>query len=373
MKKRLTAFLLLLCVLLSLSGCGGRGQKLSTAALPIEHETEFGGVYICITIEDFCALGFAYGDSVDIAFSNGHTLKDIPFYNGYYGRTGTDELCAYPGNPYVKAAVCFGEDLFLREELDESSTAVISLGTAGKYASVQSVMSMVYTTEREDYESDEVFANFRPMKGGRLKEALFYRSASPCDNAYQRADYAAALCEKAGIAYVLDLADNEESLATCYGNTEGHNAYWQRLYAEGKILPLGMSTNYRGEAFAAAAAELMRAVLREEGPFLIHCQEGKDRTGVVCYLLEALAGAEYEELRDDFMITYVNYYGLDPLSESYAAAVSIKFDDIALTISGVEDVAALTAETIRTGAENYLLSGGMSPEEIAALEVAITE
>lgn len=373
MKKELIALSLSLCILLSLSACCGKEQRLSTAVLPVEHEPEFGGAYICTSIEDFCALGFAYGDSVDVAFSNGHTLEDIPFYNGYYGRTGTDELCAYPGDPYVKAAVCFGEDLFLREELDDSSTAVITLRTAGKYLTVQNVMNTVYTNEREDYADDEVFANFRSMKGGRLKEGLIYRSASPCDNEYNRADYAAALCEKAGIGYILDLADSEESLATCYGSTEDGSAYWQRLCAEGKILPLGMSSNYRGEAFVAATVKLMRAILREEGPFLVHCLEGKDRTGVVCYMLGVLAGADYEELRDDFMITYENYYGLDPQGESYAALVSTKFDDIALTFSGVEDVAALNTETLRAGVEQYLLAGGMSPEEIAALEAAITE
>ena len=34
---------------------------------PIEHETQFGGVYIKIAIDDFNAAGFAFGDSVDIS------------------------------------------------------------------------------------------------------------------------------------------------------------------------------------------------------------------------------------------------------------------------------------------------------------------
>ena len=43
----------------------------------ILHELEFGGVYVDITIDDFNALGFAYGDSVTVSFSNGYELQDV--------------------------------------------------------------------------------------------------------------------------------------------------------------------------------------------------------------------------------------------------------------------------------------------------------
>ena len=77
----------------------------------IEHETEFGGVYILMTIDDFNAMGFAYGDSVDVTFSNGYTLTDLPYYNGYYTGTGVPLLVAYPGYPYIKACINNGDDL----------------------------------------------------------------------------------------------------------------------------------------------------------------------------------------------------------------------------------------------------------------------
>ena len=40
----------------------------------IIHEEEFGGVYITRTIDEFNSLGFNYGDSVDVIFSNGYKL-----------------------------------------------------------------------------------------------------------------------------------------------------------------------------------------------------------------------------------------------------------------------------------------------------------
>ena len=37
-----------------------------------------------ISIDDFNKLGFEYGDSVNVSFTNGYELTDIPYYNGYY-------------------------------------------------------------------------------------------------------------------------------------------------------------------------------------------------------------------------------------------------------------------------------------------------
>ena len=79
------SLLLILFLLFSaavLSGCG-KAKAKDLADCAVIHEPEFGGVYITATIEDFNALGYQYGDSVDIAFSNGYTLTDQPYYDVY--------------------------------------------------------------------------------------------------------------------------------------------------------------------------------------------------------------------------------------------------------------------------------------------------
>ena len=53
---------------------------------------------------------------------------------------------------------------------------------------------------------------------------------------------------------------------------------------------------------------------KNEGPYYIHCVEGKDRTGFVCAVIEGLANATYEEIVDDYMKTYDNYYGVNESS-----------------------------------------------------------
>lgn len=395
--KKIISAILALCMLLSLAACGKSGKPEDTSApaeqltapdapatvpsagitsgeLPIEHETKFGGVYVCATIEEFLDFGFMYGDSVDVVFSNGYKVENIPFYDGYYTRNDDPLLCAYPGYPYVK--VCFnnGADMFTVGELTEDCTAVITLRERGKFLSVQGTMSMVYTDAMSGYSSDEVFANFREMSVGNLKAGLFYRSASPCDDQHNRASFASALAEKAGIGYVLDLADNEDEIKGYY-ESDTDCPYWKTLYENGKVLPLDMASNYRADVFAAKTAQAMRAVLTEEGPFLIHCTEGKDRTGFVCILVEALAGADVSEIEKDYMITYDNYYGVTKESDpdGYNAVRELRFCDMIMYLCGcsLQGVDDLTPEDLIFGAEEYLKFGGMTADEIGTLEEII--
>ena len=234
-------------------------------------------------------------------------------------------------------------------------------------------MSMVYSTERDDFDSDAGFANFRAMSGGALADSLFYRAASPCDDQYNRAEYSSALCAGAGIGYILDLADDADELAEYFADETLDCPYWKQLYSEVKVLPLAMSVNIQSEGYKAAVATAMRAVLTEDGSFLIHCTEGKDRTGFVCLLVEALAGASRDELETDYMTTYANYYGFTEQSdpEKYAAVKNIKFDDMLVSLCGTESVTELSADVLRAAAEAYLSSCGMSSDEITVLENTI--
>ena len=86
-------------------------KELTTGALAATHETKFGGVYLDITIEDFNKMGFEFGDSVDVTFSNGYKLTDIPYYNGYYTKTGEALISGYPGYPHIDVCVNNGDPL----------------------------------------------------------------------------------------------------------------------------------------------------------------------------------------------------------------------------------------------------------------------
>lgn len=202
-KTMLCILVIVLALLFALPGCGPRPadegtppQEIAVKDLAIIHEPEFGGVYIKMTIEDFNALGFAYGDGVTLAFSNGYTLEGLPYYNGYYTQNGHPLLIAYPGYDYVKAAINNGDDLWEVAGLAETDTASVRLEKSGAFADIQSARDIHYTDERANYDSDAIFANFRSVRAGRILPDTLFRSASPCDNQHKRATFVSALSEQ---------------------------------------------------------------------------------------------------------------------------------------------------------------------------------
>ena len=292
--KNALSILLTLCLLVSV--CGGCvGASPTVSDLAVLHEPEFGGIYLDITIDDFNAHGFAYGDSVSVTFSNGYTLTDLPYYNGYYTKTGEPLVVAYPGYPHVKVCINNGDDLWEIADIEETATATVSLHARSTYRAIQDARDIHYTDERSDYDSDEIFANFRTVSAGAMKENVVFRAASPCDNQHNRATYVDALIKKARVRCIINLADNEEKINGYLAQETFACAYFRSLYAQGQVLPLAMNMNFTSAEFRRKAAKGLTAMAENDGPFLIHCTEGKDRTGFMCMLVEALCGASYQE------------------------------------------------------------------------------
>ena len=375
--QKLSSLLLILCVLCSAVLLSGSDSGEAKAAAPlvgcaILHEPEFGGVYITATIEAFNAMGYEYGDSVDIQFSNGYSLTDQPYYNGYYTQNGESLLIAYPGYDYIKACINNGDDLWEIAGLTESDTASVSLHERGKYLDIQNARDIHYYDEREKYESDEIFANFRSVSVTGLAPDTLYRAASPCDNQHNRATYVDALIQAAGVRCILNLADNEEKIARYIADGSYATPYFQSLYEAGNVIPLALNMNFGSAAFQQKLANGLIALSEHEGPYLVHCTEGKDRTGFVCILLEALCGADYEEIVADYMITYKNYYGItqatDP--ERYTVIVEKVFDPMVQVIAG--DGADIRTADLKASAETFLQNVGMTQAQISALEARLS-
>ena len=364
MRNRIYRFCLLCFLAFCLTACSGTNSPICSA--PIEHDTKFGGATIKISIEDFLNLGFEFGDSVDVTFSGGWKIEDVPFYNGYYVRKGTPVLVGYPGDPYIVIRRNSGADLFLTEGIREEETAEITLNTKGKYKMVQETFSQQYSDEREDYQSDAVFCNFREITVSSMKEGLFYRGASPCCNKHNRAAMVSALCGDAGIQTFIDLSDSSEETESYYQDQAPGNDYWKERYQDGSVLPLSMSSDYASEKYRNGVSLAVQRILQEDGPFYIHCLEGKDRTGFMCMLFEAASGASFQELESDYMKTYDNYYGItkEKTPEKYDAISGLYFDDMVLFLTGVEKREEVGTEILIAGARRYFTECGLGDAEI---------
>jgi hypothetical protein len=77
-----------------------------------------------------------------------------------------------------------------------------------------------------------------------------------------------------------------------------------------------MGMNLTSAATKEKSVRGLRYIINNpDGVFAVHCLEGKDRTGLFIAMLECLEGATLDEVMDDYMLSYYNYYGVEPESE----------------------------------------------------------
>lgn len=335
----------------------------------VTRDTKYDQAVFSVSPEEFEKAGFNLGDSCDVSFGNGFELTDIPFYNGYYVKTGTPLIVAYPG--FGTVCVTYNNTgIWDYANLTEGLNVSIKLNKDGKYSAVQEVLGQEYSVERSDYASDEEFSNFRALSGGSLKRNFFYRGASPVDNSRKRAGITDGLLAENGIAFVVNLADSEEKIESYRSSNDFSSPYVNSLYDSGNVVLLDMSSAYKSPDYQKKLACGFTQMMTAQGPVYIHCLEGKDRTGFVCMLLEALAGATYDEMLSDYMITYKNYYSVssDTAPEKYDAIAKLYFDAFVCYLHDTEDMEIIKTADFTEDASDYLLQGGMSTEEITLLK-----
>ncbi|MBR1827892.1 MAG: tyrosine-protein phosphatase [Atopobiaceae bacterium] len=358
-------------------GNAASDETLTLKDCSVMRDTSFGGVYLDVTIDEFNDLGFTFGDRVDVEFSNGYKVSGIPYYNGYYVRVGDPLLVGYPGYPHVEGAVNYGDPLWDTAGLSEGDTATVKLVEKGAFRDVQESFDITYTSERSSYETDEQFANFRSLSGGAVRQGAIYRSASPIDNEYRRAPYVEALMRQNGVAYVLDLSDNPDEINQFLAEDDQTGidvSHFRQLQDKGCVGAIDLSASYPSLSFAEKLSDGLVEMSQHDGPYLVHCIEGKDRTGFVCMLLEALCGASYDEIADDYMTTFANYYGITKESDptKYNAIVHLNLDGMLSFIAEAGDSSDLTSLDYAPYARHYLKRGGMTDEQIDALIAKIS-
>ena len=108
----------------------------------------------------------------------------------------------------------------------------------------------------------------------------------------------------------------------------------------------------------------------KEGPYLVHCTEGKDRAGFTIMLLEALMGAQLQEIIDDYMLSFYNYYGIskDNEPERYEAVLNNNLLGMLYHVTGADSMETLEKIDLESAVTNYLLQHGMTENEILTLK-----
>ena len=177
----------------------------------------------------------------------------------------------------------------------------------------------------EDAASDRTFArrlNFRDYGGyralddARLVSGLLYRSAEP-----ERAG-ADGLRQfrKIGFSAIVDFRNRHEAPAVASAPIAARRVAGD---IENGVVPHAIE-RFRGLADAEAARAAMRQVYLDlvtgphfldtvgryltalattDGPTLVHCVAGKDRTGLAVALFQSLLGVRHEDIAREFLLT----------------------------------------------------------------------
>jgi protein tyrosine/serine phosphatase len=126
-----------------------------------------------------------------------------------------------------------------------------------------------------------------------------------------------------------------------------------------------MGADYTQREFEKKLQDGLLFMSSHNPPYLIHGIEGRERTGFFVALLEALMGASAEEIKADYMLSYVNMYKISPEEERYAV-ISYLAEDILQKISGGKDP---SHTDLQKDAERYILENiGISQDELEALK-----
>ena len=338
----------------------------------ITHDGKFGGIYVEELISDFNKLGFEFGDSVDVEFSNGYKLEDLPYYNGYYVDIDETLVLGYHNHDKIEIGINYGDDLWEVAAVNEKDTVTITLNEKKKYLKEQEASDIHYSDEQGDM-SDIEFGNFRNVKVGELKDNILYRSASPIDNSHKRASVVDKLIKNVNIGFIIDLSDDKEEVIEHLSKEDFNSPYFKSLYENNKVITLSMDMKFKDTKFESKLKELIEAMSNNEGPYLIHCVEGKDRTGFVSMIIESLAGAKYNEMVNDYMITYDNYYdiNLQTDKEKYNTIKEKNIDLMLAYISGLTKEDDLTKVNYEQAVIKYLKNIGISEETIYKLQSKI--
>ncbi len=345
-------------------------SKLSAASVyktpnvsgKVKEIEKYGHALTEISIEDFGKLGFKAGDMVTAIFDNGFVLE-APFLDGYYVDSGKPLVRAYPGHTNIAVCINYGKLNEIAHVKVGDRVTIMLTGREG-YLTQYEIRKLKRTNNRADYPSDEVFANFRSFTVGNVAKAVLYRSSSPINNELGRASYTDHLIKEAKINTVIDLADSTENIKTYLAAKDFASPYYAELFKNNRVLCLNMGLAYSSAEFKASIVKGLVFMAENQGPYLIHCTEGKDRTGFFAALLESLVGASKNEIIEDYMQSYINYYGVQKGTDKYNVIAGDVLDMLKF-IAGATD---LDKADLAAAAQKYLLSGGMTAQQIETLK-----
>ena len=206
---------------------------------------------------------------------------------------------------------------------------------------------------------DAKVLNFREILMGSIAPGMLYRSSHPI-KANKQETAIALMANNAKIAAVINLHNTNSEVYA-----QAPFAPWYNFLLErNRIIALGMDFSITSESFKRKLKKGLQFIINTEGPWLIHCYGGVDRTGFVSIVLESFMGAALDDVINDYLQSFNSMFE-SSIHETHKAdslsAIRI--------ISVMSDSIAVNDQNLQYISENYVQKTiGLSSEEAELLK-----
>jgi hypothetical protein len=222
-------------------------------------------------------------------------------------------------------------------------TFEITLVQKAGYLKEVELSMLARTNNREDYPhlTDWQYANFRQVKTTGMGNCL-YRSSTPLVTDLGRDTFAMKALEEAGVNVIINVDDNSP------------NHKPDSYYTKQNVFFEPMSIDITSDSSIELLARILRFMADNPGVYCVHCKEGKDRTGFIIAVLELFMGASVDEVIEDYMVSYENFYGVEKGTQKYTYISMALLDQ-------------LDVFNLRTDVNAFLKKIGLTDDELARL------
>ena len=378
-KRTLCIILVFSFLAVFMTGCqNGDTNATDSLELTVNEISKHGNVKLNVTFDEMKSAGIEIGDIITV--KAGDKVFDLPAGTAYTDVDSGEMICRFDlEDNEVTLAInygsfadtsCIAEKQTIEEDPGYKWNILIkeieiSLKEKKGYLDEYNARNLTRTDAREDYPelTDEEFANFRAVAVTGLKENVLYRSSTPLEPALGRNEYAMSATERAGIKSIVNLDDSVETM-------KNYPTYPGSFYSRCAVVNPEMGYDFESEEFAAKVKECVLFIIENDGPYLVHCKEGKDRTGILCAVLECFSGATADDVKRDYMITYYNFYGVKQTDAVYSIILN---NNLLKTLNALLKIDSIETADLKESAEEYLTSIGLTSDQLNALSGRIVK
>lgn len=294
-----------------------------------------GSVKINTKLQDLKEKNIEIGDCVTLVFSSAYTAENVAFLNGEYMNYGMHILLSDNDGTNITFTYQSMGGLWEKASLDDFSTVKISLIEKSKFSSLNSAF-------QKEINGD--IKNHRSLRGGNIKLLNFFRGADISSES-KNTTFINYTNMKLGVEQNINLDNN--ALNVDFVDIKNPNSNKMII-----------------DTLVNISNSLNKIYVYSKNP---------ETTAYFCAIFEAIAGASYEEIVNDYMQTYDNFYGInkDSAPDEYNAIKTYHIDWFLHKFTKTTDDYDLNKCDFAYDAEMYLRAQGLNDESINKIRVRI--